>query len=178
MPNFRRVFIENSYVFVTIVINNRKRNLLTDHIAELRLSLIKVKQIYQFEIYAISIMPDHFHLILKPNNINQYPKIISQIKKVFTKQLPQNIRLILANEISASKQSKRESGVWQTSYYEHTIRNQVECNHLTDYIHYNPVKHGLVKKPSDWKFSSFEKFVRLGFYEETWCSFNESKDYG
>jgi len=36
MPNFRRVFVENSYVFITVLLNNRKRELLTDYIDNLR----------------------------------------------------------------------------------------------------------------------------------------------
>jgi len=33
---------------------------------------------------------------------------------------------------------------------------------------YNPVKHGLVKAPADWKYSSFAKYVRDGFYPVNW----------
>ena len=25
--------------------------------------------------------------------------------------------------------------------------------------------------PKDWKYSSFKKFVKLGFYDENWCNF-------
>ena len=39
---------------------------------------------------------------------------------------------------------------------------------LLDYIHFNPVKHGLVRSPSDWPFSSFHRWVRLGAYSPAW----------
>ncbi len=39
-----------------------------------------------------------------------------------------------------------------------------------DYIHYNPVKHGLVKRPVDWPYSSFNRAVDKGFYEPDWGS--------
>ncbi len=177
MPNFRRVFVENSYVFITVTINNRKRSLLTDYISEFKQALQQCKKQFRYEIYAISIMPEHFHTILKPEHIADYPKIISLIKMTFTKILPTQLRQQLLEEISQSKVNKRESGVWHRRFYEHTIRNEIDLNHLTDYIHYNPVKHGLVNKAYDWEFSSFRKFVSAGFYDEEWCDFTQLKDY-
>jgi len=177
MPNFRRVFVENSYIFITVLLNNRKRRLLTDYIVELKQSLFKTKQIFKFEVYAISIMHEHLHMILRPETIDEYPKIISLIKKEFTKSLPKNLRSKLSQEISKSKLKKRESGVWHRRFYEHTIRTETDLNHLTDYIHYNPVKHVLVERAFDWKHSSFRRFVSLGYYDENWCDFTQLKDY-
>ena len=37
-----------------------------------------------------------------------------------------------------------------------------------DYLHYNPVKHGLVKKVVDWPYSSFHRYVRQGDYSTDW----------
>ena len=36
------------------------------------------------------------------------------------------------------------------------------------YIHYNPVKHGHVTRPQEWKWSSFHRYRRLGYYEAGW----------
>ncbi|NOS73440.1 MAG: transposase, partial [Methyloglobulus sp.] len=33
-----------------------------------------------------------------------------------------------------------------------------------DYIHWNPVKHGWVRRVVDWPHSSFHQFVAQGFY--------------
>jgi putative transposase len=177
MPNFRRVFQDNSFVFITILINNRKRKLLTDYIENLRDAFKKSQKMVNYEIYAISVMHVHLHIIIQPKEIKDYPKIVSIIKREFTKSLPENVRIILRDEISVSKVNKRESGVWHRRYYEHTIRNEDELNHLTDYVHYNPVKHGLSKSVYDWKYSSFKKFVKLGNYDKDWCDFTEGIDY-
>ena len=40
-------------------------------------------------------------------------------------------------------------------------------NHV-EYIHYNPVKHGLVQAPKDWEYSSFHRYVREGIYDVEW----------
>lgn len=66
--------------------------------------------------------------------------------------------------------NKREKGIFQRRYWEHTIKNEEELNNQINYIHYNPVKHGLVNKVKDWPYSSFHKFVKQGLYENDWGS--------
>lgn len=86
MPNYRRLFIDNSYLFLTVVTAQRKP-LLINNINILRTSFKRAKEIYNFEIYASVILPDHMHLILIPETINEYPKIIRAIKYNFSKLL-------------------------------------------------------------------------------------------
>ena len=67
---------------------------------------------------------------------------------------------------------KRESDIWQRRYWEHTIINEEDlCKHI-DYIHYNSMKHYNIA-PKDWEYSSFKKFVNNGFYEMSWCNFED-----
>ena len=37
-----------------------------------------------------------------------------------------------------------------------------------DYIHFNPVKHGLARLPAEWPFSSFRSCVARGLYPSDW----------
>ena len=39
-----------------------------------------------------------------------------------------------------------------------------------EYTHYNPVKHGYVRKPSEWTYSSFMRYVKMNTYSEDWGS--------
>ncbi len=39
-----------------------------------------------------------------------------------------------------------------------------------DYVHYNPVRHQLVKSPRNWPYSSFHRYVAQGFYPEDWAA--------
>src|SRR5229473_8388849 len=48
--------------------------------------------------------------------------------------------------ISDSRAAKGERGIWQRRYWEHTIRDESDFAHHMDYIHINPVKHGLVAR--------------------------------
>ncbi len=116
-------------------------------------------------------------MIIMPKNAKDYPTIIACIKRNFTKSLNSELRQELARNLSISKKKNHESGVWHRRHYEHTIRNQEELNHITDYIHFNPVKHGCVQKTKDWPYSSFMKFVDKGHYDMNWCDFTEDIDY-
>ncbi len=52
---------------------------------------------------------------------------------------------------------------------EHTIRNARDFRMHLDYIYANPVKHGLAARPGDWPWSSFRRYVEMGWYEADWC---------
>jgi len=67
-----------------------------------------------------------------------------------------------------SRQKRGEAAIWQRRFWEHTIRDLDDYHRHLDYIHYNPVKHGLVKNVSDWVWSSFHQFVKAGYYERDW----------
>ena len=71
---------------------------------------------------------------------------------------------------SASKVAKREKGVWQRRYREHAIRDDADFERHVDYIHYNPVKHGLITGVADWPHSSFHRYVAQGLLPEHWGS--------
>jgi hypothetical protein len=57
-----------------------------------------------------------------------------------------------------------ERGIWQRRYWEHTIRDDRDLAAHLDYIHFNPVKHGLVEHPAEWPHSSFRRCVAGGLY--------------
>ena len=82
--NYRRLFIENGLVFLTIVTNNRIPILITN-IELLSQSYRNVVQYYKFDLIAHSIQPDHIHCIIKPFNIADYSKIVKSFKYSFTK---------------------------------------------------------------------------------------------
>jgi len=39
-----------------------------------------------------------------------------------------------------------------------------------DYLHFNPVKHGLVKNVQEWEYSTFHHLVKKGVYPKNWAS--------
>ena len=61
--DYRRVFIENSYVFLTIV-TSKRRKILVKNIEIIKNAIYKVIKKYNCELFAICILHDHLHLII------------------------------------------------------------------------------------------------------------------
>jgi putative transposase len=87
----------------------------------------------------------------------------SLIKAGFSRVLP------AGEPVSESRRRRRERGIWQRRYWEHTIRDEDDFARHVDYIHFNPVKHGYVENVADWPYSSFHRMVRRGFYPTSWA---------
>ncbi len=81
--------------------------------------------------------------------------------------LPDHLHAIGACR-SPSNIGKREKGIWQRRYWEHVIRDENDLARHIDYIHFNPVKHGLVSRVCDWPHSSFHRYVASGMLAMDW----------
>jgi len=65
-------------------------------------------------------------------------------------------------------QSRGEGGFWQRRFWEHVIRDESDLQRHMDYLHWNPVKHGYVKTPLDWPYSTFHRLVAQEIYPSDW----------
>ncbi len=136
--------------------------MLVEHIDDLCLAFANTQIKYPFNTEAIVILPDHLHTIwVLPENDHDYPSRWQAIKSHFTRGLKKH-------GISIHKNKRGEYDLWQRRYWEHTIRDECDLKTHIDYIHYNPIKHGLVKRVSDWPHSSFHRFVRGGLLPSDW----------
>jgi len=70
--------------------------------------------------------------------------------------------------VTASRIGKAEQGVWQRRFWEHQISDEVDFSRHVEYIHFNPVKHGLADSPGAWANSSFHRYVKEGIYKSDW----------
>lgn len=159
--NYKRVFVENSLVHIVLVAYHRKK-IFINNIELLRKALLNARKFFKFEIIAICVLPDHIHMILKPQNIYEYPKIVTSIKYYFSKNYD-----VGGETPTYGYNNKREKGIWQRRFYEHTILDEEDLNKHIDYIHYNSYKH-LGIAPKNWSFSSFSKYAEEGYYEQNW----------
>ncbi len=120
-----------------------------------------------FSIDAMVTLPDHLHCIWSlPEGDSDFSSRWKRIKTLFTRAYygPRS------DGISTSMVRKGERGVWQRRFWEHAICDEKDFSLHCDYIHYNPVKHGLVKSPREWRRSSFDRFVQMGVYPPDWGS--------
>ena len=68
--------------------------------------------------------------------------------------------------MSRSRKKHRERAVWQRRFWKHTCRDEDDLKRFLDYLHWNPCKHGLAQSVKDYPYSTFQRFVKLGEYEE------------
>jgi len=116
------------------------------------------------------VMPDHIHAVWTlPENNRDFAIRWSLIKSGFTRQCEDSCRGVA----NASRIVRKEQAVWQHRFWEHQIRNEDDFIRHIEYIHYNPVKHGYVKAPAEWQYSSFHRYVQGGAYAADWGSGQE-----
>ncbi len=165
MPTYRRNTVAGGTYFFTVNLADRRSRLLTDNIALLRTAFRYTRRRHLFTIDAIVVLPDHLHTIwTMPERDADFAMRWALIKASFS-------RMLLKGEpVSTSRVRKRERGIWQRRYWEHTIRDEDDFARHVDYIHFNPVKHGHVEHVAAWPYSSFHRMVRLGFYPENWAA--------
>ena len=170
MPNYRRPHVSGGTYFITQVTYQRDTWLSSDMGRKaLREAINNVREKYSFAIDAFVLLPDHFHCLwsLPPGEGNKSVRL-RLIKTYVTKHYRQD--LAINGETSQSRQKRGESNLWQRRFWEHLIRDERDFAQHCDYIHYNPVRHGLCDNPQDWRFSSIHRFIAQGIYPTDWGS--------
>jgi len=165
MSQYTRSHVPGGTFFFTVALLERKRSLLVDHIEDLRESFRLVRAKHPFDIDAIVILPDHLHCIWTlPPHDHDFSMRWRLIKTRFGNCITADERL------SRRRTSKGERGIWQRRFWEHTIRDDADYAAHVDYIHFNPVKHGHVRRVIDWPHSSFHRFVASGQMPADWAA--------
>jgi putative transposase len=163
MVGYRRNRVAGGKFFFTLTLADRRSTVLVDHIDALRAAFRETRRERPFTIDAIVVLPDHLHVVFAlPDGDADFPGRWRRIKGHFSSRL-------LGEGVDIKRYSNGELALWQRRYWEHTIRDDAEFARHVDYIHYNPVKHGLVKRVCDWPHSSFHLYVRRGVLPRDWA---------
>jgi putative transposase len=135
---------------------------LIDKIDVLRLAFRAARRERPFKIDGIVILPDHLHAVMTlPEGDADFSGRWRRIKSLFS-------RRVVAEGLPIRQNRRGEYALWQRRIWEHTIRDELDFARHIDYIHFNPVKHGLVTRVSDWPHSSFHRYVRSGLLPQDW----------
>ena len=140
--------IEGSVYFITTRLKERER-VFTEPEAEIvKTTIFDLVSRKEFELYAYVIMPDHLHILMKPSH-NGISKAMQLVKGGSSRQI-------------------NKGYLWQQGFFDFTVLTEKKFKEKFNYIHYNPVKWGLVEKAEDYKFSSAKEYkIKYGeaFYE-------------
>ncbi|GAB5443979.1 MAG: transposase [Fuerstiella sp.] len=168
MSDYRRYFVAGGCFFLTLVTYNRRPILVSDPARRfLRESIAMVRRRWAFQIVATVLLPDHIHLLMQlPPADSNYSTRIKRIKEEFT--LRWRAQSLPEPKVTEAQRAKGERGIWQSRFFEHTVKDEDDLKRCVDYVHWNPVKHQLVNRVRDWKWSSFHRFVAAGEYSVDW----------
>jgi len=162
MVAYRRNFLPGGTFFFMVALANRRASILIDHVDLLRAAFRITRKERPFSIDAIVILPEHLHAMFTlPVEDSDFPGRWRRIKSLFT-------RHVVPRGFPAARNSRGEYQLWQRRFWEHTIRNETDFERHADYVHYNPVKHGLVSEVRGWRHSSFHRYVREGILPSDW----------
>ena len=166
--SYKRLADPGGFYFFTDVTFGR-RPILTSAPARhsLRLALRETKAKYPFQLAAVCLLPDHLHCIWRlPEGDADFSRRWAMIKGVFSRSFA--ARAPLPGYRNSSRRRKGEVCVRQRRFWEHLVRDEDDMRRHLDYIHYNPVKHGYVRRPDQWPWSSFGRYRHKGWYEPGW----------
>jgi putative transposase len=163
MVRYRRNFVAAGTFFLTATLADRRSTILTDHAAALRSAVKLTRRQHPFTLDAVVVLPDHLHLILTlPEADADFAIRMSLIKRRFT-------AAVITAGVAVARHPNGELALWQRRFWEHTIKDDRDFERHVNYIHFNPVKHGLVTRVLDWPYSSFHLHVRRGLLPEDWA---------
>ena len=157
MSDYKRMYLSNHSYFFTVV-TARRRPIFAEekNVQLLKAAFRDVQSRKAFKIEAICVLPDHLHCIWTMQGDSNFSIRWQMIKTYFSRRYRHwNPEL-------------KQVQIWQPRYWEHVIRDQNDFDKHVDYIHYNPVKHGLVNVIANWPYSSYRKFLSQGFYDDGW----------
>jgi putative transposase len=137
---YRGISRDGTY-FVTASNFGKQSLLQSDRMANLFIEvLLHYQKQNKYRLHEFVVMPNHFHLLLTPVSPVPLGKAVQFIKGAF------------------SYRAKKELGflgeIWQTSFYDHRVRDANEYIRFRHYIHMNPVRRGLAALPKEFPFSS------------------------
>lgn len=164
MPDYRRFRVPGGTYFFTVNLLERRRDTLVRHVDALREAVRRTQRERPFHIDAWVVLPDHLHCVWTlPPGDDDFSNRWKAIKIRFVQGIPATERR------SEVRVARGERGVWQRRFWEHAIRDDRDYTNHVDYCHWNPMKHGLVQRLSDWPYSSFHRYVRLGLLPPDWA---------
>ncbi len=125
-----------------------------DHIAKIVSDSLRFHDTTRYNLFAFTIMPNHFHVILQPKQSNTFTDETKLGKDYFSlENIMRSIKGYSGKE--ANKYLNRTGAFWQHENYDHIIRNKDELFRTINYTLNNPVKAGLCKNADEWKWNYF-----------------------
>lgn len=134
--------------FITASCRDKKNLLQSERSARLFINVLHHYRAEQkYLLHEFVVMPNHFHLLLTPAEDVTLERALQLIKGGFSYRAAREIGI--------------RGGLWQTSFYDHRVRNAAEYQRCREYIRQNPVRRGLAAEAETYPFSSANSAFQL-----------------
>jgi len=146
MPRKQRIKSNSGYYHI-ILRGNERKNIFKGDVDKLRFMEImrEKKNIDRFFLHAFCLMDNHVHL-----TISEGTEDISTVIK----------RIAVSYVYYFNKKYKRVGHLFQDRFKSEVVENDRYLLALARYIHQNPVKAGMVERLSDYKWSSYNYYLK------------------
>ena len=152
MSRLRRPFLFDRYIFVTVNLLRSGARLEDADFACLARALARMRAKHGFTLTAWVFLPDHWRAIIYP----PHPVGISRV-----------LQAVKVSSMIAINLGRREAGkLWQGRFFDRALRTVREYLETVEYIHLNPVRRGLVKRPEEWRWSSMPEYAGIAAEEQ------------
>ncbi|MBN1779168.1 MAG: transposase [Candidatus Buchananbacteria bacterium] len=181
----KRFNLENQIYFITSKTFDNEKIFSDDRSCRLFIEVLnECKDKYGFELFGYVIMPDHIHLLIKPNPRNTISDVMHRIKGSFAykylmmtrnhkgsatrenginkptllRMSQSQLRVADPSWVGEKRQRIKQQPIWQKSFYDHAIRNHQDFLEKLNYIHKNPLKHNIANDLNQYQYSSYQNY--------------------
>ena len=164
----KRIYLDRAIYFVTTRTKNGFPFFGNKDMSNLLVKeILLVQKIKKFNLFGYVIIPDHIHLLIQPNSVENISRIMFSIKKHYAHEanriLGYNSKKPAPTTVSGqtfarireyvdNRKIKGKRFYWQLSFHDHIIRDEKDLYTHIEYIRYNPVKHGLTKDGEEYPY--------------------------
>jgi len=150
--------------FITCSCYRRKPRLGTERARNVFLKILsEVRDRFDFALLGYVTMPEHFHLLMSEPKLGTPTTVMQVLKQRVSRAMnarrrrkrPPAGQMRLWDEAS----TKKRRPFWQRRFYDFNVWSSKKRYEKMNYMHFNPVKRGLVKHPKDWEWSSYNFYA-------------------
>lgn len=150
MSDYRRNRVPGGTFFFTVRLRERDSTLLTDHFPAFSAAMRQARGKRPLHVDAWVVLPDHAHTIWTlPPGDHDCASRWRAVKIAFSKALRKS-------------GAGHDSLIWARHYQVRRVDDAADYQALVDYVHLNPLRHGLCSQAAHWQWSSVHRFAAAG----------------
>ena len=112
-------------------------------------AMARYKEKFDFKIYAIALMDNHYHMVVETNPVHDISQIMQATQLAYGSQYRKRYKFI--------------GQLWQSRFQSKVITGGEYIFECLEYVHNNPVKAGLAQSAQNYPWSSAK------VYEQDWA---------